>query len=57
MSIRMCYVCDQPIGKGEARSFVGTLAIHEYCDPDIQGKTCNVEDCGYRWTIHAGECL
>ena len=55
MSVRMCAVCDDPIERGEPRSFIGSLAIHEYCDPEVTGKTCDTENCAWRWTVHAGE--
>lgn len=55
MAVKMCYVCDEPIQKSEPRTYLGDLAMHDYCDPDITGKTCDVDNCAWRWTIHAGE--
>lgn len=54
--MRMCYVCDLPISRGEPRKLVDDLMIHEYCSPE-GGQTCNTRDCMWRWTDHAGACV
>lgn len=58
MSVRICYVCDEPILRGEPRIYLDSLSIHEYCDPEGEGRAlCSNTECGYRWTTHAGKCL
>lgn len=55
--MRFCYVCDEPILKGEPRAYVSGLLVHSYCNPDVDGDMCDTEGCMYRWTYHNGTCV
>lgn len=56
MAVKMCYVCDIPVLRGEPRMIVSGLTIHEHCAPDT-GAVCNTPDCMWRWTVHGGACV
>lgn len=54
-AVKMCYVCDAPIMRGEPRLFVDNIAIHEYCSVEA-GIVCDNEDCGDWRLAHGGPC-
>ena len=51
---RSCYVCEETIGRWDPRIVVDGLTIHEHCAPQ-SGKVCQVDNCQWQWTVHAGE--
>ncbi len=57
MAVKLCYVCELPVERGDARTFLGSLILHEECDPELRGKLCDTDECAWRWTDHGGACI
>jgi hypothetical protein len=57
MTVKICFVCDDPIVAGEPRLLVANVLIHEYCAVEHGGVFCDTPECMYRWTAHGGACI
>lgn len=55
MAVKICFVCDQPITRGEPRLEVSGVIIHEYCAVE-SGNVCDTPGCESRWLVHGGPC-
>lgn len=54
VSQRFCGICDDPLLKGEPKSYLDNLVIHAQCDIS-DGDVCDEDGCAYQWQIHRGD--